>query len=165
LNTCRLATALSGVLVAVVLTGCAVKPYDYTNFRLHPPRSILVLPPLNESTAVEATWGYLSTVTQPLAERGFYVFPVAVIDQFLKENGLPTATGPFSELRQSRLTLSLGRLPRALALRAMSSRHRHGVGVNSQRRKPARHRRPRRHTRDPRPASPAAQRGRGCPSR
>jgi hypothetical protein len=57
---------------------------------MHPPRSILMLPPLNESTAVEATWGYLSTVTQPLAERGFYVFPVAVIDQFLKENGLPS---------------------------------------------------------------------------
>ena len=42
-------------------------------------------------TAVEATWGYLSTVTRPLAERGYYVFPVAVVDQFLKDNGLPTA--------------------------------------------------------------------------
>jgi hypothetical protein len=25
-----------------------------------------------------------------LAEKGYYVLPVAVIDQFLKENGLPT---------------------------------------------------------------------------
>jgi len=75
-----------------VLAGCATTPsYDYTNLRQHPPRSILVLPPLNESTAVEATWGYLSTVTRPLAERGYYVFPVAVVDQFLKENGLPSA--------------------------------------------------------------------------
>ena len=41
--------------MASLLSGCATpKPYDYTNFRLHPPRSILVLPPLNESTAVEA---------------------------------------------------------------------------------------------------------------
>jgi hypothetical protein len=40
---------------------------------------------------VEATYGYLSTVTFPLAELGYYVFPVAVVDQFLKENGLPTA--------------------------------------------------------------------------
>jgi hypothetical protein len=76
---------------AAVLAGCALKPYDYTNFRAHRPRSILVLPPLNESTAVEATWGYYSTVTRPLAERGYYVFPIAVVDQFLKENGLPTA--------------------------------------------------------------------------
>jgi len=40
---------------------------------------------------VEGTYGYLSTVTRPLAELGYYVFPVAVVDQFLKENGMPTA--------------------------------------------------------------------------
>lgn len=76
---------------ALLLGGCqTTKPYDYTNFREHPPRSILVLPPLNESTVVEGTYSYLSTVTQPLAERGYYVFPVAVVDQFLKANGMPT---------------------------------------------------------------------------
>jgi hypothetical protein len=78
--------------VALVVAGCATAPpTDYTNFRAHRPRSILVLPPLNESTAVEATYGYLSTVTFPLAEMGYYVFPVAEVDQFLKENGMPTA--------------------------------------------------------------------------
>src|ERR1700738_635078 len=77
---------------ALALAGCqTVTPYDYTNFRAHPPRSILVLPPLNESTAVEGTYGCLTTVTRPVAERGYYVFPVAVVDQFMKENGLPTA--------------------------------------------------------------------------
>lgn len=79
-------------LCLLVIGGCnTVKPYDYTNFRAHPPRSILVLPPLNESTAVEGTYGYLSTVTEPIAERGYYVFPVEVIDQYLKQNGMPTA--------------------------------------------------------------------------
>ena len=74
------------------LAGCqTVTPYDFTNFRAHPPRSILVLPPLNESTAVQGTYSYLSTVSQPLAELGYYVFPVAIVDQFLKENGMPTA--------------------------------------------------------------------------
>ena len=77
--------------VAVMLTGCASKPYDYTNYRAHSPRSILILPPLNESTDIGATYGYLSTVTKPIAEKGYYVFPVAVIDQMMKENGLPTA--------------------------------------------------------------------------
>jgi hypothetical protein len=76
---------------AVVFTGCVTKPYDYTNFRAHPPRSILVLPPLNESTDTKGTYGYLSTVTRPLAEMGYYVYPVMVIDQFMKENGLPGA--------------------------------------------------------------------------
>jgi hypothetical protein len=81
-----------GAIALLGLAGCkVVKPYDYTNFRAHPPRSILVLPPINESTAVEGTYGYLSTVTLPVAERGYYVFPVEVVDQFLKENGMPTA--------------------------------------------------------------------------
>jgi hypothetical protein len=94
---------ISAALVAgsLVLAGCKVTdPYDYTNFRAHPPRSILVLPPLNESMAIEGTYGYLSTVTQPIAERGYYVFPVAVTDQFMKDNGLPTA----GEMQQAPLT-------------------------------------------------------------
>ena len=89
--------ALSALLLAV---GCATtKPYDYTNFHAHPPRSILVLPPLNESTAIEATYGYLTTVSRPVAERGYYVFPVAVVDQFMKANGLPGA----AEMQQAPL--------------------------------------------------------------
>jgi hypothetical protein len=83
---------LLSVTLLVALGGCTtMQPYDYSNYRAHPPRSILVLPPLNESTAVEGTYSYLSTVTQPLAELGYYVFPVAVIDQYLKANGLPSA--------------------------------------------------------------------------
>ena len=77
---------------SLFLAGCATqKPVDYSAFREHRPHSILVLPPINHSTAVEATYGYLSTVTMPLAEMGYYVFPVAEIDEFLKENGMPTA--------------------------------------------------------------------------
>jgi hypothetical protein len=80
---------LAGMLA---LTGCVTnKPYDYTNFRAHPPRSILVLPPINQSTDVRGTYSYLSTVTRPLAEMGYYVFPVAEVDELMKENGLPTA--------------------------------------------------------------------------
>lgn len=84
----RITFALTAI---AILAGCATQPYDYTNFREHPPRSILVLPPLNETPAVEGTYSYLSTVTRPLAEHGYYVFPVAVVDQFFKENGMPTA--------------------------------------------------------------------------
>ena len=77
--------------IAIGMAGCASKPYDYAAFWQHPPRSILVLPPLNETSVVDATYTYLSTVSQPLGDRGYYVFPVEVVDQLLKSNGMPTA--------------------------------------------------------------------------
>jgi hypothetical protein len=89
---------LAALALLALLGGCQTsKPYDYTNFHAHPPRSILVIPPLNESTTLEGTYSYLSTVSRPIAERGYYVFPVAVVDQFLKDNGLPT-TGEMNQL-------------------------------------------------------------------
>lgn len=80
----------------------SMPPHDYASYIEHSPRSILVLPPLNESKQIEATYRCLSTVTQPLAELGYYVFPVAVIDQYLKANGMPTA----AEMHQ----ISLGKV-------------------------------------------------------
>jgi hypothetical protein len=77
--------------LCVLLAACATpEPFDYTAFLAHPPRSILVLPPLNESPDPEGPYVFLSTVTRPLAERGYYVFPVAVVEQMMRENGLPT---------------------------------------------------------------------------
>ncbi|HEX6884177.1 MAG TPA: GNA1162 family protein [Planctomycetota bacterium] len=76
-------------LVALVLGACTtVEPYDYTLFEAHRPRSVLVLPPLDQSMEVEASYAYLATITRPLAERGYYVFPVAVVDRMLRDNGL-----------------------------------------------------------------------------
>lgn len=93
------------VVVSAALCGCkTVKPYDYTNFRAHPPRSILILPPMNESTALEGTYSYLSTVSRPVAELGYYVFPVEVVQEFMKENGMPTAgemhQAPLSKVKE-----------------------------------------------------------------
>ncbi len=103
----RVATSLP-VACLLLLAGCATTvPYDYSAFRERPPRSILILPPLNESPAVEATYGYLTTVTEPVAELGYYVFPVAVVDQFLKENGLPTA-GEMHQVPLERVAETLG---------------------------------------------------------
>src|SRR5258706_13470848 len=92
----------------LILGGCGtMQPSDYSNYYAHPPRSILVLPPLNESTAVEGTYSYLSTVTQPLAELGYYVYPVAVIDQYLKANGMPTA-GEMHQIPLARIAEIIG---------------------------------------------------------
>lgn len=86
--------------LAVASIACTTtEPYDYTLFHAHQPRSVLVLPPLDNSMEVDAAYAYLSTVTQPLAERGYYVFPVAVVDRLLRDNGLP---GP-GEMHQAPL--------------------------------------------------------------
>jgi len=76
--------------VILFASGCATTPYDYTEFENSKPRSIVVIPPNNSSLEVNAPYIYLSTLSRPLAEKGYYVFPVSVIDYFFKENGLPT---------------------------------------------------------------------------
>lgn len=54
------------------------------------PRSILVLPPLDETLETNAIYGAYSSVTIPLAESGYYVFPVALVNAIMLQNGLPT---------------------------------------------------------------------------
>ena len=73
------------------LGACAMKPYDYTAYKKSNPHSILVIPPLNTSPDIRGTYSFLSTVSMPLAEAGYYVFPVSMVDQTFKENGLETA--------------------------------------------------------------------------
>lgn len=84
---------LSVLSIAALLSACAqpVKRPDYAAFKKSQPRSILVLPPVNETTDVGATYGMLSQMTLPLAESGYYVVPVAVMDETFKQNGLTNA--------------------------------------------------------------------------
>jgi len=81
------------LLMALLASGCATqqKPYDYSAFKQSKPKSILVLPPLNSSPDVAATYGMLSQVSYPLAESGYYVLPVTLVDETFKQNGLTTA--------------------------------------------------------------------------
>ncbi|MFN0302175.1 MAG: DUF799 domain-containing protein [Burkholderiales bacterium] len=86
----RRAAALT---LSAVLVACATPvPYDYTAFKQNRPVSMLVLPPLNESPEVAATYGVLSQVTLPLAEAGYYVVPVSLMDETFRQNGLNNAT-------------------------------------------------------------------------
>lgn len=96
---------LAALLTLLGTSGCVtVPPKDYTEFRKSRPRSILVLPPINESTDVKATYSVLTTTTRPLAEMGYYVVPVVMADQMLKENGLTVTNdmhaAPLAKLRE-----------------------------------------------------------------
>lgn len=76
-------------LFAVVLTGCASAPAkkDLSAFNTAAPRSILVVPAINKSLDVDAPSYLLSTLTVPLAEKGFYVFPVNTSKFVLEQEG------------------------------------------------------------------------------
>ncbi|WP_338439498.1 DUF799 domain-containing protein [uncultured Aquabacterium sp.] len=76
-------------VVTAFLVGCAAPAkVDYTAFRQAKPASILVLPPLNNSPDVNATYSVLSQATFPLAEAGYYVLPVALVAETFQQNGL-----------------------------------------------------------------------------
>ncbi len=79
--------------LTMIVSGCASTqaPMDYTAFKKSNPKSILVLPPINHTTEVIAPYGVLANVTVPLAEAGYYVFPVALVDETFKNNGLTVA--------------------------------------------------------------------------
>lgn len=80
---------LSLLLSFLLLGGCATQAkYDYSSFRESRPASILLLPPLNSSPDVNATYSMLAQATLPLAESGYYVFPVTLVDETFKQNGV-----------------------------------------------------------------------------
>ena len=83
--------ALSGLTLSFALAGCVAagpQAKDYSDFRSENPKSILVLPALNNSGAVEAPEFFLSTVSQPFAQRGYYVFPANMVKSLLEDEGL-----------------------------------------------------------------------------
>ncbi|MDP3070782.1 MAG: DUF799 family lipoprotein [Opitutaceae bacterium] len=52
------------------------------------PLSILVLPPINKTTAADAKDYYSTTIASPIAFNGFYVLPVEVTSDILKSQGI-----------------------------------------------------------------------------
>lgn len=76
--------------MAVVLTGCVNAPVkkDLSAFNTAAPKSILVVPAVNQSLDVDAPSYLLSTLSVPLAEKGFYVFPVNTAKFVLEQEGL-----------------------------------------------------------------------------
>jgi hypothetical protein len=87
--------AINAVTVgaALALVGCANAPTksDFSQFRAESPRSILVVPVTNKSVDVNAPDYFLATIAEPLAERGYYVFPVNMVKSVLSDDGLSDA--------------------------------------------------------------------------
>jgi hypothetical protein len=77
-------------LVFIVGAGCVHQPdmNKQEKFLSAAPRSILVVPIVNNSVEVTAADYMLSTVTIPFAERGYYIFPVNLVKRVLEDDGL-----------------------------------------------------------------------------
>jgi hypothetical protein len=96
----------AAVLGLAFLGGCATKapPYDYAAFMKAKPATLLVMPPVNESPEINATSGVWSHATRPLAEAGYYVLPVTLVDETFRQNGVSSANDaqdiPLTKLRE-----------------------------------------------------------------
>lgn len=80
------------LLTASIMCSCVAKtntkgkefPFMYEEH----PLSVLILPPMNESTAAEAKQYYSTTIQEPLAYAGYYTFPYPVTTEILKQEGI-----------------------------------------------------------------------------
>ena len=84
---------LPAALTAVLMTGCAshqeiTKGEAFPKMYEEDPRSILVLPAMNESTAADAKDYYATTIEMPIAQTGYYVFPMEMVSDVLKQEGV-----------------------------------------------------------------------------
>ena len=90
----RIINIFRGAVLAAagLMCACATTPdKDYTAFRESRPRSILVMPPVNQTMDINAAATFLSTSTIPLAESGYYVIPVALSAETFRQNGMTVA--------------------------------------------------------------------------
>ncbi len=80
------------LLIALAITGCgpkySTKVEEFPKMYDQQPRSILILPPMNESTDAEAKDYYMTTVEMPFASAGYYVFPVEMVGDIMKQEGV-----------------------------------------------------------------------------
>lgn len=85
---------LAALSLAAVLAGCATQQHssiDYSALRAAKPATMLVLPPLNDSPDVKATATVWAHATRPLAEAGYYVLPVTLVNETFRQNGVTTS--------------------------------------------------------------------------
>lgn len=87
----KAAKSLIIILFLANLFGCATyitkEEFAPQMYKEHP-ISILVLPPMNNSTAADAKEYYSTTVAEPLTNSGYYVFPMEIVNDVLQQEGL-----------------------------------------------------------------------------
>jgi hypothetical protein len=78
------------ILLIVLITGCSqnqklIKSKAYKGIYDEKTSSILILPPINKTTNVEAKETFYSSLVVPITQKGYYVFPSLLTLDILKE--------------------------------------------------------------------------------
>ncbi len=75
-----------------VLGACAFQPSSmervYPKMYQNPPASILILPPINNSTAVEAKEYFACSLAEAIGRKGYYTLPVEAVFAVMRDEGL-----------------------------------------------------------------------------
>ncbi|MFT5660865.1 MAG: hypothetical protein ACI9TV_001509 [Sulfurimonas sp.] len=88
----KLITSSFLIVSIFFLTGCGpaviTKDAAFPKMYEQQPRSILILPPMNESTDAEAKDYYMTTTEAPFALMGYYTFPTEMVADIMKQEGV-----------------------------------------------------------------------------
>ncbi len=88
----KLIALIASITSIFILTGCGpsyvTKGAEFPKMYEQAPRSILILPPMNESTDAEAKDYYMTTTEMPFALMGYYTFPTEMVSDIVKQEGV-----------------------------------------------------------------------------
>jgi len=80
-------------MIYLLITACGgskflTKSDAFPQMYENQPISILVLPPINETTAADAKEYYSTTIAEPLTLSGYYIYPIEVTSDILRAEGI-----------------------------------------------------------------------------
>lgn len=76
------------IIIPLLLSACAPqisRLTTYGNLYEEDPVSIMIMPPINKSTKVDAKMCFYNTLAMPLADNGYYAFPPSISMQVMKD--------------------------------------------------------------------------------
>lgn len=74
--------------IQLLLSACSPKISrltTYGNIYEEKPVAIMIMPPINKSTKVDAKMSFYNTLAMPLADNGYYAFPPSITMQMMKD--------------------------------------------------------------------------------
>lgn len=75
-------------LSACVAPTLVTKESEFPGMYIEKPKSLLIMPPINLSTAADAKDYYSTTVEMPIAFQGYYTLPYEITSEVLKQQGV-----------------------------------------------------------------------------